>query len=485
MAVGTYMNSDFVDLTLAESWSGSRWSLVASPSPAGSYNSDLYSVSCASVRCLAVGHSYAASFAGKDDTLAESWDGSRWSIIASPSPSTNSALYGVSCASNSNCLAAGLFFNSANNYQTLAESWNGSRLVIINQDAELAGTSCVDARHCVSVGSYISPRSVSATLIEFSNGTSRWAVRSPNPRNSEGSYLSAVSCLSALRCVAVGYYYNLHNTRETLVESWDGVRWAIVPSPNPAGAAYSVLYGISCSSASRCTAVGSAAGRVLAESWDGSQWTLQDTPDPATTAYAELNSVSCNQTRCLAVGYETDVYYHADLTLAEVWRNGAWSMVPSAAPGKEEFKASLLHGTSCSNTGCLAVGERQTRAGSFIPLSERWTGQRWALLTMPSTASPYSELSAVSCVSTGRCLAVGTQFRSGEFLPFSEQWTGTAWKIAPAPSSPAVPSRISYLQAVSCVASFTCVAGGAAGNPANLHPLSAVWRGSGWTVLPG
>ncbi len=489
LAVGNYSDSDGIAQTLAESWNGSSWSVVASPTPTGSPSSDLFGISCATAaHCLAVGHSYSPSSAAKDGTLAESWNGSSWSIVASPSPSTTSALNGVSCTFGGKCLAAGLFFNSSGDYQTLAESWNGASLSIVNRDAVLPGVSCLDAAHCIAVGSYLSRESISKTRVKSWNGHSWRLVRSPNPKRSQGSYLDAITCLSASRCVAVGYYFKPDNARVSLVESWNGTRWSIVPSPNPSGAAYSLLFGIACTKPSWCMAVGSAGGRVLAEKWDGSQWSIVPTADPPNPAYSELAGISCSSTvSCSAVGYETDTHYHADLTLAEKWNGSAWSIVPSAAPGKNSFRASVLHGMSCSTAGrCLAVGYHQRVSGTFATFTERWTGKRWVVVDSPSpSGSIYSELSAISCIHTGRCLAVGNYFnRAGDFVTLSESWTGTKWRILKSPKTTALPFGISYLLDVSCVASAACLATGAHGNPANLDALSQSWNGSASAARP-
>ena len=65
---------------------------------------------------------------------------------------------------------------------------------------------------CVAVGSGLSGGSVSVTLAQRWNGTTWKAARTPNPADSEGSYLEAVTCVRAGDCVAVGYYYRLDNT---------------------------------------------------------------------------------------------------------------------------------------------------------------------------------------------------------------------------------------------------------------------------------
>jgi hypothetical protein len=42
----------------------------------------------------------------------------------------------------------------------------------------------------------------------------------------------------------------------TLVEHWNGSKWSVQATPNPSSASSSQLEGISCTSATRCTAAG-------------------------------------------------------------------------------------------------------------------------------------------------------------------------------------------------------------------------------------
>src|SRR5579863_4925336 len=93
MAVGHRLNSTGSAVTLAETWNGTQWSLVPSPNK-GRGGNDLVAVSCAAAdACEAVGFTQG----GPGGTLAESWNGARWSVVPAPSPgSTGSALYGVS-----------------------------------------------------------------------------------------------------------------------------------------------------------------------------------------------------------------------------------------------------------------------------------------------------------------------------------------------------------------------------------------------------
>src|SRR5436305_1135547 len=99
-----------------------------------------------------------------------------------------------------------------------------------------------------------------------------WSVQAVPAPSSPNGQLVAVSCVSSTVCVAVGSYVNSANVRVPLAESWDGASWSVQPTPSPDGGTEVELDGVSCTSASDCTAVGSyddAGGTqvTLAERW--------------------------------------------------------------------------------------------------------------------------------------------------------------------------------------------------------------------------
>jgi hypothetical protein len=96
------------------------------------------------------------------------------------------------------------------------------------------------------------------TLAERWNGR-KWVVQpTPNPSGNQDSELAGVSCPSATSCTAAGDYDNRSSTDVTLAEHWNGTKWTLqsTPNPNPSDAGASALKGVSCSSATACTAVG-------------------------------------------------------------------------------------------------------------------------------------------------------------------------------------------------------------------------------------
>jgi hypothetical protein len=222
--------------------------------------------------------------------------------------------------------------------------------------------------------------------------------------------LGGVSCTSATACTAVGYYLNASNVYVTLAERWNGTAWAVQPIPNPAGAtSYQSLYGVSCTSATACTAVGNyhnASGVyvTMAEQWNGTAWAVQPTPNPAG---ANLYGVSCTSgTACTAVGSYLNTR-GVTVTLVERWNGTVWAI--QSTPNRAGAKLSSLHGVSCTSaTACTAIGDFGNATSVSAPFGERWNGTAWAMQSTPNPAgATQSYLHGVSCTSVTACTAIG------------------------------------------------------------------------------
>jgi hypothetical protein len=152
--------------------------------------------------------------ASPEQTLAMHWDGSAWTIVATPTPTNNyDILLGVSCASSTDCMAVG-FFPVGVIYRTLAEHWDGSAWTIVS---------------------------------------------TPNVNSDQDNVLNGVACRPGVGCWAAGYY-NAGDIsspmQQTLIEHWDGSAWIIAPSPNSSITLRNYLYAVTCSSAAECWTTG-------------------------------------------------------------------------------------------------------------------------------------------------------------------------------------------------------------------------------------
>lgn len=157
----------------AETWNGSSWSAQSTPSPSGGSSLDLNAVSCAKAGfCETVGWYLSSTFAQL--TVAERWTGTAWVAQATPNPtaSTDNSLLGVSCTSASSCTSVGFAAPVITN-DTLAEVWNGSSWSLQSSPNRpnannnvLNGVSCGAAQTCTAVGVTTDQGQIGATLAE-------------------------------------------------------------------------------------------------------------------------------------------------------------------------------------------------------------------------------------------------------------------------------------------------------------------------------
>jgi hypothetical protein len=165
-AVGSYFDG-FTYKALAEHLNGTNWSVVTSPNPTDATDIFLSGVSCLSTtRCYAVGnYSTGPPNNSTSKTLTERWNGTSWSVFASPTPpgATYGVLSGVSCQPGS-CYAVG-----TDGY-TLIEHWDSAKWSIAapppgGSQSQLGQVSCPSTTSCYAVGNYFA-NAGDYTLIE-------------------------------------------------------------------------------------------------------------------------------------------------------------------------------------------------------------------------------------------------------------------------------------------------------------------------------
>ena len=177
----------------------------------------------------------------------------------------------------------------------------------------------------------------------------------------------------------------------TLAERWDGRTWRIVPTFKPAPAGPNAGFnGVSCTSASACTAVGNwTVAKTLAERWNGRTWHVQATPNPG--------------------------------------------------GGQEIFFAAV----ACpARTVCTAVGLNLTGFGPFT-LAERWSGGKWRIQPTPVLAAYDIGFPGVACPTVSACYAVASYTNNGPSLTLVEQWNSTGTSTQAATGRPVVPGALS------------------------------------------
>ena len=390
------------------------------PNPAGAEVSSFAGVACASISaCTAVG-SYTTS-AGTPVTLAEDWDGTSWAIQATPNPAgaTSSSLAAVACTSADVCSAVGSEVSGTNPAganlaeQSASAVWTIAVTPTASTAGPLAGVSCTDRTDCVAVG-----RRARNSETEIWNGI-RWRME---PNHLTRVSLDSVTCLSLSFCMAAG----------STAALWGGSTWASQAIALPPGSE-GEFTGVSCSSTSACTLVGSdflgALFQPVIERWNGTSWSTQRAPaSPAAVYISTLLDVSCaSSTRCIAVGLAWTSGNDEFVPIAERWNGQSWSMQSVPNPGAGSAGFARLNAVSCVSNGvCMAVGT--LNGASF---AERWNGKSWSIESIPNATEISFE--SVSCASPTMCTAAGTAYVNFADVPAVGQWNGTSWSTQTLP----------------------------------------------------
>jgi len=382
---------------------------------------------------LLVGMAPSIASAGADGTAASGT--SRYTFLA-----------GVSCTGKADCMAVGASTSATGGGRTLAERWNGTTWRIIptfdlggaRSTNRLSSVSCVSPISCSAVGSAFGGRT---PVAEQWNGAAWSLVRAPLPSGAGNGSLESVSCTTPSDCTAVGSINdNSGLPPANLIEHWNGLRWSVVPGPDPAGATVSNLWAVSCRAGAGCTAVGdSAAGpgteTTLVEHGVGSSWVVVPSPG-VPGAQTSLQAVDCvSASRCTAGGYiyRTGPNGLTGSTLVEREVDGTWSTVSSPDPVGTSYDG--FGGVSCvSASRCLGAGSAQSPTG-VATLVEQGTGSRWTIAPTADDSGPLNAFGGISCPSPTSCMAVGDHDPGdGTRLPLAEQWDGSTWVIVATPN---------------------------------------------------
>ena len=301
-------------------------------------------------------------------------------------------------------------------------------------------------------------------LLARAQNAPAWSIQQ-TPNRAPENLLNGVSCASATSCTAVGASFGTGSVARSLAESWNGTTWAIHKVPKPTGAAYTFLYDVSCPSTTACFAVGDDSSGVLAVARTPAGWSVQPAPNPVNAYTGALYGVSCPAaTACMAVGW----YYVASggaltaFSLAESWNGTSWSIRPT--PNPQGSTHTVLRAVSCTSaTACTAVGwYEKGGSGNNLPLAESWNGTTWSLRSAPAPAGTTSSaLDSVSCTSATACTAVGGgNVTSTSIQPLAEVWNGTAWSIQ---ATAGLGAGSAYFTGIACPSAGVCRAVGVQG----------------------
>jgi hypothetical protein len=285
------------------------------------------------VQCWAAGHCLAVGGSARG-VLVDRLSGTRWSIVAAPNPAGRGGetptLNGLSCIGSRWCLAVG----SNRCGGPAAERWNGHRWSLVNVDLPackigFTDVSCASRSFCMAVDSDATATDGAVTW----NGTT-WldAAIPPVPTGDGATDFVGVSCAARDACAGVGYWnYGFNST----VGWWNGDDWVLDQLDDNDGTPTGGMLSASCPSVTFCMAVGnqisgdenSDIGKAIA--WNGSRWGRLAFPSPLMDAVA----VSCrSRADCVAVDAtgESSVGNAINATSVATFNGRDWTTTASA-----------------------------------------------------------------------------------------------------------------------------------------------------------
>jgi hypothetical protein len=314
------------------------WSIVPSPNGSQTGDNTLVQVSASSARAAwAVGYDGGP---GAFRTLIQRWNGSKWTIARSPSPSPlDNVLFGVDTLSSTSAWAVGYDIPVTAHgvyHRALIEHWNGSTWQAVpagqvgSRDSDLWGVTALSRTNAWAVGNKDIGAFTFRPLVEHWNGAAWKPVPVPSPRliGGNGASLFGVAATSPRDIWAVGDY-DAGTRFQPLIEHWNGARWSLIPASTRGSA---ILSRISMQTPSNGWAVGIRGAstpdntQALIEHWNGQHWTTVRSPTIRASSLADVLALTPHL--AWAVGTQS-ARAGSYRTLIERWNGRAWTVTPS------------------------------------------------------------------------------------------------------------------------------------------------------------
>jgi hypothetical protein len=353
--------------------------------------------------------------------------------VASPNGSSVNELFGVAAISPTDIWSVGFQSTGATNApdQTLAEHYNGSAWTVVstpnfgNGFNDLNGVVATDSNDVWAVGNTQNV-GIFYNLVETWNGVSWSAVATPQPSSTVNS-LGGITAVGHNNLYAAGFYRdNITGQDKTLVIHWNGAAWTAMTTPNP-GTGNNVLETIFATSATDIWAVGyyrlspGTAAVSLIEHFDGVSWTAQTGANPGTDNIL-FNVSAVSATDAWAVGFSNSG--SIDTTLTEHLVAGVWTAVASPNIGTGNNDLFGLVTISPTNAWASGFGKPDTLTTTGgLTLALHWDGTSWTQQTSESPGGNFgNSLDALAVLPGNNVWATGGDFGATTESTLTEQF---------------------------------------------------------------
>ena len=273
-----------------------------------------------------------------------------------------------------------------------------------------------------------------------------------------------VSCTSAMDCTAVGGDAG----GEPFYATESGGVWGAGTEIGGGGS----FGAVSCTASLACTATGAIGNSLYATQTNGA-WVAGPPTVQSAQAWSGFSDVSCTAAKnCAAVGSQSEDIH--TFPLVETEDNGVWAQAnfgwPTFGP---------LLGVSCTTaTDCTAVGNDGNGEGyAGEPTYVTESGGVWGTGTEVAVPGNGGYFRSVSCPSTNDCLATGGEWSGGSFYVVDKGgvW-GTPTVVGPPPAG-----TLYALESVSCADAMDCaIVGTEFKTGGSSEPIAVTESGGVW-----
>ena len=234
-AVGYYVSGKFVQQTLIEHFDGTVWSVVPSPSP-GALQNILFGVAAITDSDVwAVGAEQDAS--GLWHTLTEHWNGSTWSVVnAVDAGSSGNQFYAVQAIAPDDVYAVGQQAGAAFPNQALAEHWDGKAWSVVASPSEASASALplgvtATSSTLTFAGEQETDTAPYTTYVAAGSPGAETIQSTPNAGTGENDLFAATTAADGSTW-AVGWDINTTTgNHEPLILQGKNGAWSLVSSP--------------------------------------------------------------------------------------------------------------------------------------------------------------------------------------------------------------------------------------------------------------
>ncbi len=232
---------------------------------------------------------------------------------------------------------------------------------------------------------------VGAAPVPAAGSQATW-TRVSSPNSAGSNELQGAAAADASQAWAVGRVVNVTanpSTYRSVILHWDGSAWA--PAAHPRFARNHALRGVAARATNDAWAVGTrqvASGGLVTrvESWDGTRWRVVPSPNPDQSGLNELNGVAAVPTTAgtvWAVGsYSKPIANFGTLSLILRRTGGSWQ-VQSSPTFTPEDHLEAVDATGANHAWAVGWGSTSPFGGTAVGIALRWNGSGWSSVPIP------------------------------------------------------------------------------------------------------